>query len=161
MINCRPFLAVAELCAIVYLRAPGRKLDVGQCVTLRGAAFTLPRWGSGADAAQPSTRPGLSPSRSRPSLSVCFECVPWFFAKLKGNCWSKNLSCLFIPLFFLLFKAPANMVWQISFHVEQNAFFFSPLWNLIWHIWGGKHTIVGSCWLLCQALARVVWTSID
>lgn len=148
MINCRPFLAVAELCAIVYLRAPGRKLDVGQCVTLRGAAFTLPRWGSGADAAQPSTRPGLSPSRSRPSLSVCFECVPWFFAKLKGNCWSKNLSCLFIPLFFLLFKAPANMVWQISFHVEQNAFFFPPF-EIWFDTFGGENTpllvVVGFC----------------
>lgn len=42
--NCRTFLVVAELCAIAYLRALGRKLDAGQCVTLHGAAFTLRRW---------------------------------------------------------------------------------------------------------------------
>lgn len=44
MVNCRTFIVVVELCATVYLRVLGRKLDAGQCVTLGGAAFTRPRW---------------------------------------------------------------------------------------------------------------------
>lgn len=57
----------------------------------------------------------------------------------------------------LLFKAPTNLtVWQISFHVGQIALFPFEIWFA--HLRGEK---THYCWLLCQALDRVVFTSMD
>lgn len=155
MINCRTFIVVVELCAIVYLRVLGRKLDAGQCVTLRGAAFTLPRW----KAVQTPrclrlVRACLS-SEGDPLISLHF--VFCDFAKLKGNCWYNNWSCLFISLF--MFCSKLLQIWFDRFLFMLNKTHF-PLKSDLTHF-GNKHTIVGSCWLSCQALVRVVLASMD
>lgn len=156
-VNCRTFLVDSELCVIVHLRAFGRKFDAGQCGT-RGAVRTLPPWESSADAALPSTRPGLLPQRRRPfNIRLLFMC---FVILQNWNCRYRNfeLPMMWTPFNLNSFVQSSNKSDGFDrFHFMLDKSHFSPLKSDL-HIYGEKkHTIVGFCVKLLIVWFSPVW----